>query len=296
MAKKWFELKEQGAGAGRLMLSYRIYEIFGEAPVRIIAFFVVLVVFLKAKDQRESVVKFFRTIKKPAYISAFRLFLNYGNSLVDKFISFSGNFDTEKFVFENESQKQDIKAHIEDSRGIFFLTTHVGNVEILRSLFQSKTFPSPKRVNVFLQSSACETFNSFLKKLETKLNLEVFPVEEISADTSIMISERLKAGEFVFMAGDRVSAQNYNKVYEKEFLGKTIELPLGAVKFAQMMGSEIYFIVCAKESKNYKIHTRKFSTDSSAKADVLKDLQDGYVKFFEEFVMRYPYQFYNFGG
>lgn len=295
MTKKWFELKEQGAGAKRLVLSYKIYKMFGEAPVRLIAFFVVLFVFLTAKEQRESVIRFFKTIEKPPVISAFTLFLNYGNSLVDKFISFSGNFNAENFVFENEIQKQDIKTHIEESRGIFFLTTHIGNVEILRSLFQSKTYPSPKRVNVFLQSNACETFNNFLKKLEIKLNLDVFPVEEISAETSIEISQRLKNGEFVFMAGDRVSAQNFNKVYKKEFLGRTIELPLGALKFAQLMEEDIYFIVCAKEGSHYKIHTRKFSTESGTKSEVFKDLQSEYVKFLEEFVIKYPYQFYNFG-
>ena len=49
MSKKWFQLSEQGAGAKRLLLTKYIYQFLGEFPVRIIAFFVALIVFIKAK-------------------------------------------------------------------------------------------------------------------------------------------------------------------------------------------------------------------------------------------------------
>ena len=50
MSKKWFQLSEQGAGAKRLLLTKYIYQFLGEFPVRIIAFFVTLIVFIKAKE------------------------------------------------------------------------------------------------------------------------------------------------------------------------------------------------------------------------------------------------------
>lgn len=285
MPKNWFQLSEQGAGKKRLILTKYIYQIFGEFPVRIIAFFVVLAVFLTARERRTASEKFFKILnKKFILFHSFIQFLNYGNALVDKFISFLGKLNPDRFELVNPDVYH----------GAFFVTTHVGNVEILRSLFQAQNMEHPKRVNVFLEAKACETFNHFLKSLELKLNIDAFPVEEISAETSILIADRLKNGEIVFMAGDRVSSSNTNKVYEADFLNHKVNFPLGTLRFAYMLQAPIYFIVCAKEGKKFKVYTEKFTTDKTKKSEVLLDLEKAYVKFLEKYTLLYPHQFYNF--
>ena len=285
MPKNWFQLSEQGAGRRRLILTKYIYELFGEIPVRIIAFFVTTAVFLTAKERRKASEKFFKILnKKFVLFHSFIQFLNYGNALVDKFISFIGRLDPKRF----ELMGPDVY------HGAFFITTHVGNVEILRTLFQDENLNHPKRVNVFLQSSACEKFNHFLNSLELKLDIDAFPVEKVSAETSIMVADRLKEGEIVFMAGDRVSSENTNKVYEAEFLNHKVEFPVGTLRFALMMKVPVYFIVCAKEGKKFKVYTEQFVSDKEKKNEVLRDLQNAYVKFLEKFTLKYPHQFYNF--
>ena len=102
MHKKWFQLKECAAGKKRLILSYFLYKIFGSSILRVIAFFVSLSVFLFNKERRNSSIKFYKLIKKPPILSTYRQFFNYANSLVDKIISFSGNFDTNKFILKND--------------------------------------------------------------------------------------------------------------------------------------------------------------------------------------------------
>lgn len=282
MPKKWFQMEEQGAGTGRLIASYYLYKIFGAGALRVIAFFVVLGVFITAKERRDASFKFYKILNKPPLISSFKQFLNYGNALVDKFISFCGDLNTDKFEIKNSKV----------FNGAFFINTHIGNIEILRSLL---SLPQAKRANVFLQADACKVFNNFLKTLETKVNMDVFPVEEISAETSITISDRLKDGEIVFMAGDRVSAQNTNMVYEGEFLGQKIRLPLGTLKFALMMNCPIYFIICAKEGKSYIIHTEEFVFfEGEKRSERLNRLKSEYVKFLEKYTLKYPYQFYHF--
>lgn len=285
-AKKWFQLSEEGAGKLRLQALKFMFDKFGEFPVRVIAFFVVLSVFLKAKERREASLKFFKIINKkhPLY-SSFRQFLNYGNSLVDKFLSVMGELDPLKF----ELQEEDI------FKNAFFITTHVGNVEVMRSLFQLQSEIEPKRVNIFLQADACKIFNDFLKTLELHIpEIEVFPVEEISPQTSIEISDRLQNGEIVFMAGDRLSAQNENVAYEAEFLNHKVKFPLGTLKFALMLNVPVYFIVCVKDGKKYKIFTEKFVSEKLKRSEKLEDLKLQYVKFLEKYTLLYPEQFFNF--
>ena len=285
-AKKWFQLSEEGAGKLRLLALKFMFDKFGEFPVRVIAFFVVLSVFLKAKERREASLKFFKIINKkhPLY-SSFRQFLNYGNSLVDKFLSVMGKLDPLKF----ELQEEDI------FKNAFFITTHVGNVEVMRSLFQLQSEIEPKRVNIFLQANACKIFNDFLKTLELHIpEIEVFPVEEISPQTSIEISDRLQNDEIVFMAGDRLSAQNENVAYEAEFLNHKVKFPLGTLKFALMLNVPVYFIVCVKDGKKYKIFTEKFVSEKLKRSEKLEDLKLQYVKFLEKYTLLYPEQFFNF--
>lgn len=285
-AKKWFQLAEEGTGKIRLQALKFMFDKFGEFPVRVIAFFVVLSVFLKAKERREASLKFFKIINKkhPLY-SSFRQFLNYGNSLVDKFLSVMGKLDPLKF----ELQEEDI------FKNAFFITTHVGNVEVMRSLFQLQSEIEPKRVNIFLQANACKIFNDFLKTLELHIpEIEVFPVEEISPQTSIEISDRLQNGEIVFMAGDRLSAQNENVAYEAEFLNHKVKFPLGTLKFALMLNVPVYFIVCVKDGKKYKIFTEKFVSEKLKRSEKLEDLKLQYVKFLEKYTLLYPEQFFNF--
>lgn len=285
-AKKWFQLSEEGAGKLRLLALKFMFDKFGEFPVRVIAFFVVLSVFLQAKERREASLKFFKIInKKYPFLSAFRQFLNYGNSLVDKFLSVMGKLDPLKF----ELPEGDI------FKNAFFITTHVGNVEIMRSLFQLQSEIEPKRVNIFLQANACKIFNDFLKTLELHIpEIEVFPVEEISPQTSIEISDRLQNGEIVFMAGDRLSAQNENVAYEAEFLNHKVKFPLGTLKFALMLNVPVYFIVCVQDKNEYKIFTEKFVSEKLKRSEKLEDLKLQYVKFLEKYTLMYPEQFFNF--
>ena len=285
MAKKWFQLSEQGAGEKRLWLSLFLYKIFGEKILRIIAFFVSLSVFLTAKERRDASIKFFRHIGKPPIKSSFKQFINYGNALVDKILAFGGKLKSDDFEIDNNDA----------FCGSFFITTHIGNVEILRAMLDK---PNAPRANIFLQTNMCETFNKFLKQMEIKVNLEVFPVENIDVETSIEISERIKNGEIVFIAGDRISAQNNNKTYEAEFLGKKVQFPLGTLRFALMLECPIYFAVCVKDKnasdKKFVVYTQKFNPTSNQKHAKLEELKHDYVAFLEKYTLKYPEQFFNF--
>lgn len=264
--KKWFEQKEQQAGAGRLILTWKIYKIFGEIPVRIIAFFIAFFAYMGGKEQRESSKKYFQILAdftnekkyKPSFLNSFRHFHSYADSLVDKMLSFSGNLSAKKFEFSNPDDMNLMFETFKEGKGAFFITSHTGNVEIMRSLFLSDRYSVKPYVNVFLQKNSCEIFNTFLEHIKVKTNVDVFPVEEISVDTAVVIKEKLNKGEIVFMAGDRLSAQYPELSYDTEFLNRKVKFPLGALKFAQILECPIFFVVCAKKDGKFIIHLKKF--------------------------------------
>lgn len=298
---KWFEQKEQQAGVKRLILTWKIYKFLGIKPVRLIAFIIALFAYIGGKVPRNASRKYFQVLMeytknvkfKPSFLNSIKHFYSYADSLVDKMLAFSGNLQAERFEYADMDVKNGMFEILEAGKGIFFLSSHTGNVEIMRSLFSTVNSCVKPNVNVFLQKNSCEIFNGFLDYIKVKIPVEVHPVEEISVDTAVTLKEKLNQGEIVFMAGDRLSAQYPELSYETEFLNKKVQFPLGALKFAQMLECPIYFVICVKEGNIFKIYLKKFEANGTKK-EVFKALQLEYKAFLEDITTKYPYQFYNF--
>lgn len=296
---EWFEQKEEAVGIKRLYLTWWIYKCFGILPLRVIAFFVILFGYIGMIEQKEALKTYFENLSeytknkkyKPSFLNKFKILLNYANSLVDKIQGFSGDYKNIKF--ENTEIKQEISDLLKNKNGIFFITNHIGNIELMRVLLLSEVIEEKPRVNIFLQKNHCEIFNTFLEKIAVKTNVSIYPVEDIDIDTSVEVQEKLKNGEIVFMAGDRLSTKNVESFYEAEILNRKVKLPIGVLKFAQMLDSEIYFVTCAKNIVEYEILAKRFEKENS-KTDTIQKLQKEYASFLQSSILKYPYQFYHF--
>lgn len=301
MAKKdqWFNKKEISAGEKRLKLTWWIYNHFGVFPIRVIAFFITLGSLLMNRDILNSSKKYFQYLYeytqnksyKPSFINSFKLTYNYSNSLIDKMLAYSDNYS--ELRFSDEETKKLILEKIENKQGAFFITNHIGNINILRSFITSSQIPTLK-INVFLQAKQCEIFNKFINSISKQEDIiELHPVEEIDINTSIEIKTKLEQGEFVFMAGDRLSASATENCYNASLIGHPICLPLGVLKFAIMMDCPIFTTTCAKENKHYTMFAQELQL-SGTKEKKLETLKIEYSKDLEKYTLKFPYQFYHF--
>ena len=171
---QWFQIKEQGAGTKRLILTWYLYKIFGEKALRCIAFIMSLFILIFSPKIRETSAKYLNIIYpytkiKPNIFNQFKHILSYANSFADKILIFSGNFDVKNIKFENESVKNELFEHINKKQGVFFLCNHVGNVEALQSFFLDKQTNPNFGVNIFLSRTQSKIFNDFLTSIEKKI-------------------------------------------------------------------------------------------------------------------------------
>lgn len=298
-SQEWFEKKELSAGEKRLKLSWWIYNHFGTIPLKMIAFVITLFTVLTQKELRNNSHKYFRYLYeytqnkmyKPSFKNIFLHSLNYAFSLIDKMLVYSDNF--KNIYFKNVETKNTILNFIQNKQGAFFVSNHIGNINMLRAFISKNDIP-PVKINVFLQKNQCEIFNNFINKISTQENIiELFPVEDIDIDTSIIIQDKINNGEFVFMAGDRISATTKEMSYSAELLNHSILLPLGVLKFSIMLNCPILFSTCAKKDNSYYFSIQKIelSGSKSKKIEILKTL---FPKFLELSTLEYPYQFFNF--
>lgn len=292
---KWYEVKEQAAGHKRLMLLWYIYKLAWKNAVKFIVFFVTLFAFLGAPKIRKCSEKYLKVAAgKAAAKDTFKHFLSYAYALVDKMEMFTDNFPFKNIYFADEAQREMLYKDLLDKKGIYFLCSHLGNINAMRTFFRSGTVIEDIKVNLFLEAKQCKIFKSFIDKISSDNPIVTYPVEEIDLTTSIELKDKLDSGEIIFMAGDRIAPNNDNAVFQTDFLGRKVNFPIGAFKFGMLMGAPIYFIACTKEKHDkYAIHIQKFEFIGK-RQEKLEELEQQYVKFLEKLTSKYPYQFYHF--
>lgn len=292
---KWYEVKEQAAGHKRLMLLWYIYKLAGKNAVKFIVFFVTLFAFLGAPKIRKCSEKYLKVAAgKAAAKDTFKHFLSYAYALVDKMEMFTDNFPFKNIYFADEAQREMLYKDLLDKKGIYFLCSHLGNINAMRTFFRSGTVIEDIKVNLFLEAKQCKIFKSFIDKISSDNPIVTYPVEEIDLTTSIELKDKLDSGEIIFMAGDRIAPNNDNAIFQTDFLGRKVNFPIGAFKFGMLMGAPIYFIACTKEKHDkYAIHIQKFEFIGK-RQEKLEELEQQYVKFLEKLTSKYPYQFYHF--
>ena len=285
---KWHQVKEQAAGIKRLFLLYYIHKIFGRKTVKILIYFITLFAFFGAKNIRKCSEKYLSVVGiKPSLINQYRHFLEYSLSLLDRMEVFSGRFDNSRISFADENAKQELDADYD--KGIFFICSHLGNIDVMRSLLKDDP---DKKINVFLAKNQCKIFNDFIRAISAKTTVTTYPVEDIGMDTSIEIKDKLTHGQIVVIAGDRTSKTSNN--FKTKLFNRTVEMPLGAFKFAQLMETPVYFVCLIKSpDETYKIHLKKFIPDDNSEKTLAK-MQKEYVEFLEEKTLSAPFQFFHF--
>lgn len=291
---QWYQVKEQAAGKKRLMLLWYIYNLFGKKAVNFIAFFVTFFAFIFAKDVRGYSKKYLTVINpltgiKPNLINQFKHFLSYTHVLTDKIEIYPNKFDKNKIIFESEDDKEELYSDLDKGKGVFFLCAHVGNTDVMRTLFINNTRHPDLKVNVFLSQNQCKIFNGFVKKIAKEIPLTPYPVEEIGVDTAIRLKDSLEDGSIAFIAADRVPENTDTATFEAEIFGHKADFPVGSFKLAQLMEVPIYFIIALKDKNDtYKIYLQHYEYTT------IRDLQTAYIKFIENVVLKSPLQFYHF--
>ena len=304
---KWYQEKEKAAGEKRLLFSWYVYKLFGKKALQLIAVVVSLCTFFFSKQLRTYTRKNLSIIfeytknkdAKPTIINMYKNILNYALSLVDKMETCARTFDIKKLNFAEETDKEELLKQMNEKKGIFFICTHIGNIEVLRTFIsnpENYIWPMNPHANIFLSKSQCKIFNNFLSKISAKVDSSTYPVEDIDMSTAVEIQEKLEHGDIVFIAGDRVSAGSSVITFKTDFLNRRAEFPSGTFKLAQLTQAPVYFIAALKAKKDtYKIYVKKFEQNNSlTKKQNLSKMQAEYIKFLEEITRIAPLQFYHF--
>ena len=294
--KAWYSIKEQCAGKYRLLFLWYVYKVFRLKGLKIFLYPIVFVIYLASKNGRKASQTYRKVLYvyqtqhgiKPTKFSSFGHIFSYAFSFAEKMSALCDKKCPLRFeVEENEdwtSFQQDI------NKGLFLISSHLGNIEALPALpayFKIKETPT---VNALMEINQNSIFHQFIKEKTTNSRFCLLPADAFGFVEIMQLYEKISAGEIILMAADRVSSQNPKNTLSAQMLDKECSLPVGVFRFAKKMDHPTYTLLLLRTKKDaYRLFVQKIdlqkSTDNMAKQ---------YLSFVQKHLLEYPEQWYNF--
>ena len=286
----WHEQKEQSAGRFRILVMWYLYRFLGKNVAKILFLVAYVFIYPFCRPARAALRQYYEVLGVKG--RPFRHILSFAWSMFDKTDACTLCKNPPRFTLTGDTAWM--------KGGCFLLSTHLGCIEVLPALRktwgQTPSAPGGQtpRVHAFQQMGHDAIFTQVFAARLDAAQLTLHAVEDIGVETAVEMSEAIRAGEIVLMAGDRLPAAAGGRasgrggraaVLRRAFLGRDCVWPKGVFRFAKLMECPLYAIICVKTGWNaYEIRAVRLGAAPLGE----------YVAFLEENVRRHPYQWYQF--
>jgi predicted LPLAT superfamily acyltransferase len=316
----WSRQKEQASGYWHIKFMLFLFRIFPVVILRVLAFPVGFFYFLFSKNARAFSKRFL--IKAAPFINnpetqkkcrspfaPLRHIVSFSLALVEKLQSWGGKYGFGNIHLQNDDVHE-LMADLENKKGVFVITSHLGNTELLRGLVNfDKTGVSRKvPVTAIIDLAVTKNFNRMVKELNSKFDMGIIAASEIGAHTAPFLEERLSLGGIVTIAGDRTSGRVAEKNLAIPFFGENALFSQGAFYLAALLHAPVYFIFALRRGDlsirpEYDMHVHKsslspdsFLPDSTRKERLRlsASLANDFAALLENYCKEQPFQWYNF--
>lgn len=258
---------------------------------------------VEAKNYQRQM-KEFTGGKVPLKISPFKQILSFSLCVMEKMEGWLGNYHYNELVTHDDDLKS-LQSQLEQGKGALFIGSHLGNIELLRSLssFGENGVSRKISVTAIIELKSTEQFNRTLKEVNPNVDFQVIDPEKIGVNTIAELQEQIENGGLVVITGDRTSARSRSRIIREKFLGKEADFPYGVFVLALLLKAPTYYVFglrtkTASLRPKYHIFVEKSKVDferpSSKRDEKIHALCKEFVVKLEKYCIQFPYQWYNF--
>jgi predicted LPLAT superfamily acyltransferase len=307
----WSKHKEEAAGYGPIKLMLLIFRFFPVMVMRLIAFPVGFFYFICSKRAREESARYLERVGsalqrdgRPFRPCRLVHILSFALALVEKVESWGGKVSFKRVRFQ-EDDSGDLIDRLERGEGALLISSHLGNMELLRALAGLNRTGVSREIPVtaIVDFSVTAHFNRMLRELNPQSLTHLISANNIGPETVILLQDRLAAGELAAIAGDRTSAHTGQKGFQLPFLLGEAPFPYGPFFLAALLNVPIYSIFGLRRRElsllpQYTIHIRRspvsFDCSRQERGGRIEALARWFVSQLEGYCKEHPYQWYNF--
>lgn len=295
----WAHMEEWSVIWGmRFLLS--IYLLFGRPVLQLFLYPVVSYYWIINRQARKAsqaylskVADFVPALKLSgsAYWS-YKHFISFANAIIDKLAAWSGALSLADVEYHGRDQ---LLAETEKGQGVILLGSHLGNLEVCRVIAY---LDKKMHINVLVHTKHAEKFNRLLNQYSNNSRLNLIQVTEITAATSILLSDKIANGELVIITADRTPVSNHQRVSKVDFLGAKALFPQGPFILASLMKCPVYTLFCLKQQGKHVIYFEHFSDglkfSRKIREQAMQQTIQQYAGKLQHYCLKEPLQWFNF--
>lgn len=302
----WAGVQERRGRLGmRFML--KVWQLFGRVPFTLLLWPVIGFYWLSGGEQREASRQWLKAIRERARqqrvtlpagpVNSFHHFLRFGESMLEKIASWRGDLRWGKDIDFAPGASEAIDAGKPGGRLI--LASHLGDIEACRALAQQV---SGLVINALVFTDNARHFRQVMDEIAPEASKHVIPVTDIGPDTAILLQQKLDAGEWIAIVGDRTAVNRQRggvrRVIWSEFLGKPAPFPQGPFVLAAALRCPVLLMFALRQEGKLRLHCEPFADPlllpRATRQDALQQAVDRYALRLEHHAMLAPLDWFNF--
>ncbi|MES2205800.1 MAG: glycosyltransferase [Pseudomonadota bacterium] len=296
----WANIVERGSLLG-LKIIFFLYALLGLRVIKFILHFVVAYFFLTDAHARNISFRFLKQVftyqkcsKVVRWRDIYAHFYAFAESAIDKIGAWRGDL-SEKNAIKCLTPSV-VNEVIQRQRGALFIGSHFGNLEMCRALASNKV--SHKKINAVVYSEHAVQFTALLKKAHADFDVNLIHVGKMGVETAILLQEKIDAGEWVFIVGDRTPVAENGRVSTVNFLGALAPFAQGPWILASLLECPVYLFFCYKVNYQYQLvvehFAEKIELPRKERQQRLQHVIEQYAQRLEHYVCLAPFQWFNF--
>lgn len=237
-------------------------------------------------------------------ISPYKQILSFSICIIEKIEGWLGKIRYDELIVHNDDLT-DLISLLNQKKGAVLISSHLGNMELLRSLssYNRTGVNREVPVSIIMEWKATAQFTNTLKEINPKSCLNIISPDSIGPDTICILQERIQNGELVVFAADRTSPNAKNRVISEEFLGKKADFPYGVFLLSALLNAPTFFVFALRDKSislksKYNMFVERtsvsFECSRTEREKRIHSLCHEFVTKLENYCIKFPYQWYNF--
>ncbi|KRG71218.1 acyltransferase [Pseudoxanthomonas dokdonensis] len=294
----WAEISESTSVWGIHLLG-AIHRWFGRWPFRLCVYPVVLFYWISNRRARASSLQYLRRLhaaepralpRAPGHWLSYRHLCVFAETLLDKILALSKRYPEQHIQVERDV----MLARVAEGKGGVIITAHIGCLELCQAL--ADRVPG-FRLTALVHTVHAERFNQVLQRCDPEGKVTLLQVTELGPAQAIMLGERVAAGEFIAIAGDRVPLRGGRNTWAR-FLGHRAPFPIGPYVLASTLGCPMYTMACLHRGDGYHVRfdpfLDKLKLPRADREQALAGYAQAFADWLQQQVAQAPLDWFNF--
>lgn len=296
----WSVLRERGDESG-LRVMYAAYTLLGRWAFTLLLYPVVAYFCVTAPRARAASREYLQRIRyrlqdrrRPigAQLSTFSHLFDFGNSVLDKVAMWAGAFPAANIEFDDPLLFKRVR---DSGRGAMFIGSHLGNLEVLRAYADIE---QGLKVNALMLTRNSPNVNRLMAAMGPRALNHVIQLDSLGAESVVTLQDKVRAGEHVAIAADRLSVRHRDRSIHVPFLGRPAPFPEGPFILASLLSCPVYLLFCLRIGKRYRVFIEPFADPlvlpRAQRHHALEHAVAAYAARLEEHCLLAPTQWFNF--